>query len=151
MFTASTSKSRCSALHSRATPPCCGLTAFDKITQYHETGLGYCSLVSLVSVNTVQLMPKWRSPLAATINPAPRPLLLFQVAMEKVPLPPGREGANKTDIIVDNLLIELIINQTNNGQIGCANSRAFTKRTSRPPQPPTSMSGQGGECCLVVH
>jgi hypothetical protein len=40
---------------------------------------------------------------------------MFQVAMEKVLLPPGRGGANKTNIVVDNLLIILIINQTING------------------------------------
>ncbi len=62
-------------------------------------------LVSLVSVKTAQPTLIWRSPLAATANPVPRPLLMFQVAIEKVPLPPRRGGTNKTDIGIDSLLI----------------------------------------------
>jgi hypothetical protein len=50
-------------------------------------------------------MSIWRSPLAAAANPAPRPLLMLQVATEKVPLPSGREGADETGINIDNLLI----------------------------------------------
>jgi hypothetical protein len=57
-------------------------------------------LVSLVSVKTAQPTPIWHSPLAAAANPAPRPLLMFQVATEKVLLPPGRGGANEADIIM---------------------------------------------------
>ncbi len=95
--------------------------------------------MSLVSVKTVQPMPIWRSPLAAAANPVPQPLLMFQVAIEKVPLPPGRGGANKTDIGIDSSL--KLINQKTNGRINFADSRAFTKRTSGPLQPPTSTSG----------
>jgi hypothetical protein len=104
--------------------------------------------VSLVSVKTAQPTPIWRSPLAAAANPVPRPLLMFQVAIEKVPLPPGRGGANKTDIGIDSLL--KLFNQKTNGQINSADSRAFTKRMSGPLQPPTSASGQGRKHCLSV-
>ena len=59
-------------------------------------------MVSFVSVKTQQLTPIWRKPLAAAANPSPRALLIFQVATEKVPLPPDRGGINETDIGVDN-------------------------------------------------
>jgi hypothetical protein len=65
----------------------------------------------LVSVKTAHPTPIWRNPLAAAANPALRALLMFQVAMEKVLLPPGRGDANKTDIGVYSLLIKLIINK----------------------------------------
>jgi hypothetical protein len=64
--------------------------------------LGYLSLVSLVSVKTVQLTPIWYSPLAAAANPAPWPLPMFQIAMEKVLLPPRRGGAGEADIVMVN-------------------------------------------------
>jgi hypothetical protein len=49
----------------------------------------------------------WRKPLAAAANPAPRALLIFQVATEKVPLPPDKGGVDETDIdvIIDQLII----------------------------------------------
>jgi len=104
--------------------------------------------VSLVSLKTAQPTPIWRSPLAAAANPVPQPLLMFQVRIEKVPLPPSRGGTNETDIGIDSLL--KLINQKTNGRINSADSRAFTKRTSRPLQPPTSTSGQGRKHCLSV-
>ncbi len=104
--------------------------------------------MSLVSVKTAQPTPIWRSPLAATANPIPRLLLMFQVAIEKVPLPPGRGGAKKTNIGIDSLL--KLINQKTNGRINSTDSRAFTKRTSGPLQPPMSASGRGRKYCLSV-
>ncbi len=65
-------------------------------------------MVSLVSVKTVQLTPIWRSPLAAAVKPAPCPLLMFHVAMEKVPLPSNREGVDEADIGVGVPSIKLI-------------------------------------------
>jgi hypothetical protein len=49
----------------------------------------------------------WRKPLAAAANPAPRALLIFQVATEKVPLPPDKGGVDEADIdvIIDQLVI----------------------------------------------
>ena len=58
--------------------------------------------VSFVSVKTQQPTPIWRKPFAAAANPDPRALLIFQVATEKVPLPPDRGGVNETNISVDN-------------------------------------------------
>ena len=58
-------------------------------------------MVSFVLVKMQQPTPIWRKPFAAAVNPDPRALLMFQVAMEKVPLPPDRGGANETDIGVD--------------------------------------------------
>ena len=58
-------------------------------------------MVSFVSVKTQQPTPIWRKPFAAAVNPDLRVLLMFQVATEKVPLPPDRGGANKTNIGVD--------------------------------------------------
>jgi hypothetical protein len=43
--------------------------------------------------------------LAAAAIPAPHPPLMFQVATEKVPLPSGIEGANETNIGIDNPVI----------------------------------------------
>ena len=37
-------------------------------------------------------------PFAAATNPAPRALLMFQAPTEKVPLPPGKGGAEEIDI-----------------------------------------------------
>jgi len=51
---------------------------------------------------TQQPTPIWRKPFAAAANPDPRALLIFQVGMEEVPLPPDRGDANETDIGVDN-------------------------------------------------
>jgi hypothetical protein len=47
----------------------------------------------------------WRKPLAAAANPAPRALRIFQVATEKVPLPPDKGGVDETNIdaIIDQL------------------------------------------------
>jgi hypothetical protein len=59
-------------------------------------------LVSFISVKTQHLTPIWRKPFAAATNPDPRALLIFQVATEKVPLPPDRGGVDETDIGVDN-------------------------------------------------
>ncbi len=59
-------------------------------------------MVSFVSVKTQQPTPIWRKPLAAAANPDPCALLIFQVAMEKVPLPHDRGGVDETDIGVDN-------------------------------------------------
>jgi hypothetical protein len=59
-------------------------------------------LVSFVSVKTQQPTPIWRKPFAAAVNPDPRALLIFQVAMEKVQLPPDRGGVDETDIGVNN-------------------------------------------------
>jgi hypothetical protein len=101
MVTALTSKSLCLSSHSKATPPWCGLVAFDKITQYPEIDFGYRSSVSFVSVKTQQLTPIWHKPFAAAVNPDPHALLMFQVATEKVPLPPDRGGADETDIGVN--------------------------------------------------
>ena len=42
----------------------------------------------------------WRKPLAAAANPTPRALQIFQVATEKVPLPPDKGGVDETDINV---------------------------------------------------
>ena len=98
--------------------------------------------MSLVSVKTTQPTPIWRSPLAAAAKPAPRPLLMFHVATEKVPLPSGREGINEADIGIGVPSIKLI-NQKTNSRISLVNSRAFTKRTSGPPQSPPSASGRG--------
>jgi hypothetical protein len=78
--------------------------------------LGCQASVSLVLVKTAHPTPIWRNPLAAAANPALRALLMFQVATEKVLLPPGRGGANKTNIVVYSLLIKLINNKKNNGQ-----------------------------------
>ena len=58
-------------------------------------------MVSIVSVKTQQLTPIWCKPLAAATNPDPCALLIFQVATEKVPLPPDRGGINETDIGVN--------------------------------------------------
>ncbi len=110
IFTTSTSKSWCPAVQSRAIPPCCGLVAFNVITWYPSMCLGYQASVSLVLVKTAHPTPIWRNPLAAAANPALHALLMFQVAMEKVPLPPGRGGAGETYIVVYSLLIKLIIN-----------------------------------------
>ena len=52
-------------------------------------------------VKTQQPTPIWRKPFAAAVNPDLRALLMFQVAMEKVPLPPDRGGADETDIGVN--------------------------------------------------
>ncbi len=59
-------------------------------------------MVSFVSVITQQPTPIWRKPFAAAANPNPRALRIFQVVMEKVPLPPDRGGVDETDIGVDN-------------------------------------------------
>jgi hypothetical protein len=59
-------------------------------------------------------MPICRSPLAAAAKPAPRLLLMFQLAMEKVPLPSGREGANEANIGIGIPSI-ILINQKTNG------------------------------------
>ena len=62
--------------------------------------------VSFVSVKMQQPTPIWRKPFAAATNPTPRALQIFQVAMEKVPLPPDREGVDETDIgVIINHLI----------------------------------------------
>ena len=58
-------------------------------------------MVSFVSVKMQQLTPIWRKPLAAAANPSPHALLIFQVATEKVLLPPNRGGINETDIDVN--------------------------------------------------
>ncbi len=99
--------------------------------------------MSLVSVRTAQPTPIWRSPLAAAAKPAPRPLLMFHIATEKVLLPSGREGVDKANIGIDVPSINYLINQKTNGRISLVNSRAFTKRTSGPPQSPPSASGLG--------
>jgi hypothetical protein len=106
--------------------------------------------ISLVLVKTAHPTPIWRNPLAAAANPALRALLMFQVATEKVLLPPGRGSAGETNIIVYSLLIKLIINQKTNGRISSTDSRAFTMRTSGPSQSLTSALGRGGEYCLMV-
>ena len=59
-------------------------------------------MVSFVLVKTQQPTPIWRKPFAAAANPDPRALLIFQVAMEKVPLPPDSGGVVETDIGVGN-------------------------------------------------
>ena len=58
-------------------------------------------MVSFVSVRTQQPTPIWRKPFTAAVNPDPYALLMFQVATEKVPLPPDRGGADETNIGVD--------------------------------------------------
>ncbi len=63
-------------------------------------------MVSFVLVRTQQPIPIWRKPLAAATDPDPRVLLIFQVATEKVLLPPDRGGVDETDI-------GAIINQLN--------------------------------------
>jgi hypothetical protein len=67
----------------------------------------------------------------------------FRIAMEKVPLPSGREGADKADIGIGIPSI-ILINQKTNGRISPVNSHAFNKRKSGPPQSPPSASGRGG-------
>ncbi len=42
---------------------------------------------------------------------------MFQVATEKVPLPPGKGGAGEANIVIYSLLIKLIINQKTNSRI----------------------------------
>ena len=58
--------------------------------------------VSFVSVKTQQPTPIWRKTFAAAANPDPRALLIFQVATEKVPLPPDRGGSDETNIGINN-------------------------------------------------
>ncbi len=112
ILTASTKKPRFSdSLQSSAIPPCCGDVARDAIMLSPCTNRGYQSSASLVSVKTVHPTPIWRSPLAAAAKPAPRPLLMFHVATEKVLLPSGREGANEADIGIG---IPSIINKSKN-------------------------------------
>ena len=62
MVTALTSKSLCPSSHSKASPPCCGLIAFNKITQYSQVVFEYRLSVSFVSVKTQQSTPIWRTP-----------------------------------------------------------------------------------------
>jgi hypothetical protein len=56
------------------------------------------------------LIPICANPLAAEANPRFQPHLIFQVAIENVPLSPGQGDAVGADIIVGNLSIKLIIN-----------------------------------------
>jgi hypothetical protein len=112
--------------------------------------LGYQASVSFVLDKTMHPTPIWCNPLAAAASPAPCALRMFQVATEKVPLPPGKGGAGEADIVIYSLLIKLIIDQKTNGRISSTNSRAFTTCTSGPSQSLTSTSGRGGECCLMV-
>ena len=79
----------------------------DEITREPEVIFEYLSSVSFVLVRTQRPIPIWRKPLAAAANPSPRALLIFQVATEKVLLPPNREGIDETDIGVNKLSILL--------------------------------------------
>jgi hypothetical protein len=92
-------------------------------------------LVSIVSVSTQQPTPIWRKPFAAAANLTPREFQIFQVAMEKVPLPPDRGGIDETDIVtvIIQLNYYLIKNRLT---LAFLNSRAFTKRTGGPPRSP---------------
>ena len=81
-------------------PPCEWLVAFDAMILYPDENLGYRSSVIFISVRTAAPTPICANPLAAEANPRFRPHLMFQVAIEKVPLSPDRGDASMTDISV---------------------------------------------------
>ena len=54
--------------------------------------------VALFLVKMAHPTPIWRKPFAAAIDSAPCTHQLFQVAMEKVLLPPDRGGVDGTNI-----------------------------------------------------
>jgi hypothetical protein len=57
--------------------------------------------------------PIYAKPLAAEDDPALGPHRMFHAASIKAPLPPGEEGADEIDIVINNLLAKLI-NQLKN-------------------------------------
>jgi hypothetical protein len=52
--------------------------------------------------------PICANPLAADVNPALRPQLMFHAASVKAPLPPGEGGADEVNTVINNLSAKLI-------------------------------------------
>ena len=92
-FTVSSTVKRSLARQHKATPPCCFDAAFVATTSYPRPLRAYIPPVSLVSVRNAKSTSSDSSALSALSNPPFRPLLMFQVATEKVPLPSARDGA----------------------------------------------------------
>ncbi len=81
------------SFHKSATPPWCPFTAFEHMIEYPEAILGCLSSTSFVSVNTANPTPICVKPAAACVSRPLLPSTMFHVAILKVPLPSGKEGA----------------------------------------------------------
>ena len=118
--------------------------------EYPEAVLGCLSLTSFVSVSTANPTPICAKPAAACVNRPLLPSTIFHVAILKVPLPSGKEGAKLSSMAS----ITLARRQRPKSQKRLINdffgSRAVTNCTSGPAQPHRPRRDGGGARLLVV-
>jgi hypothetical protein len=87
-------------LPNEGNPPCKWLVTFDVMILYPDENLGYQLSGIFILVKMAAPTPICTNPLAADASPRFRPHLMFQVAIEKVPLSPDRGDAARANIVV---------------------------------------------------